>query len=320
MDDENPTQCQWAPPGQYPRKIPIVLIHDGGGTTFAYHILGELNRDVYVVHNPNYWTGEPWAEGMDAQACHYIQLIKKAGISGNILLGGWSLGGFLSVTMARMIAADRSEPRLHVKGMVIIDSPFHTPLKDLSVETAKPELSHLPELVRKSLHNCGALLADWSLPEWDADAYKDRGIRTVVDSTSADVDVPAGQVWYKPLKGPAEVVPVSRASPPPAKADPDASHDVPPFSVLLRCVDRAPSTDPDSTKPAHIDIRRDQLVLGWDENYPEFIKAVIDVDAHHYNLFEFERIDAQTDKINLALKIVDNLRPLDGNESTSDSL
>lgn len=86
--DENPTQVQWAPDGQYPHKTPLVLIHDGGGTTFSYHLIGSLDRDVYAIHNPHFHTAEPWAGGMDEMARHYIQLLKNARISGNIYLGG----------------------------------------------------------------------------------------------------------------------------------------------------------------------------------------------------------------------------------------
>lgn len=32
--------------------IPVFLIHDGGGTTFAYHCLDPLDRSVYGIFNP----------------------------------------------------------------------------------------------------------------------------------------------------------------------------------------------------------------------------------------------------------------------------
>ena len=86
--DDNPTQVQWAPERQHPPPTPLVLIHDGGGTTFSYHILESLNRDVYAIHNPHLYTAEPWEGGMYEMARHYIQLMQKAGISGPILLGG----------------------------------------------------------------------------------------------------------------------------------------------------------------------------------------------------------------------------------------
>lgn len=89
--EENPTQIQWAPQNQRPPPTRLVLIHDGGGTTFGYHILDPLDRDVYGIHNPHFYTAEPWEGGMDEMARHYIDLLKKAGISGTIFLGGESV-------------------------------------------------------------------------------------------------------------------------------------------------------------------------------------------------------------------------------------
>lgn len=82
----NPTRLQNATPGN--ANLPLVLIHDGGGTTFAYFFLGDLKRDVWAIHDPNYWEGKPWAGGMDEMAKHYIILMRNAGIRGKILLGG----------------------------------------------------------------------------------------------------------------------------------------------------------------------------------------------------------------------------------------
>lgn len=89
MHDQNPLQVQYLPRNRQARSTtPLVLIHDGGGTTFGYFMLGALNRDVWAIHNPNFFTTEPWEGGMDEMARHYIGLLVKAGISGTILLGG----------------------------------------------------------------------------------------------------------------------------------------------------------------------------------------------------------------------------------------
>lgn len=86
-DGPNPTKVQVAP--IFRRTAPpLVLLHDGGGTTFSYFMLGSLNRDVWAIHNPNYWDGSIMEGGMDAMAKHYIELIEKAGLRGPIILGG----------------------------------------------------------------------------------------------------------------------------------------------------------------------------------------------------------------------------------------
>ena len=88
MLDQNPLLVQYAPVGNRRTSPPLILIHDGGGTTFAYFSLGNLDREVWALHNPHYFTAEPWEGGMEAMAHHYIRLIQDAGFTGEILLGG----------------------------------------------------------------------------------------------------------------------------------------------------------------------------------------------------------------------------------------
>lgn len=88
MNDKNPAQVQFAPRFQQKPSTPLVLIHDGGGTTFSYFTLGSLRRSVWAIHNPNFFTAEQWEGGMDEMARHYIGLMYDAGISGTIILGG----------------------------------------------------------------------------------------------------------------------------------------------------------------------------------------------------------------------------------------
>ncbi len=85
----NPCMVQSGPKGgRNSSALPLVLIHDGGGTTFGFWVLESLHRDVWAIHNPHFWDGEPWKGGMDEVARHYINLLQKAEISGEILLGG----------------------------------------------------------------------------------------------------------------------------------------------------------------------------------------------------------------------------------------
>lgn len=85
----NPIKVQISP--AYKRanpSPPLVLIHDGGGTTFGYFMLGNLYRDVWAIHNPHFFDGGAFAGGMDEMARLYIGFMNDAGIKGNILLGG----------------------------------------------------------------------------------------------------------------------------------------------------------------------------------------------------------------------------------------
>lgn len=68
--------------------IPLILIHDGGGTVFQYFLLSPLSRPVYGIANPHFESGEPWSGGLPEMAAHYANLIQTAIPSGQILLGG----------------------------------------------------------------------------------------------------------------------------------------------------------------------------------------------------------------------------------------
>lgn len=87
----NPIQIQFAPSDTgKPGLVPLILIHDSGGTTFNYFALGDLERDVWAIHDPNYWEATGWEGGVDDMASHYIGLVEAAGIRGPVVLGGES--------------------------------------------------------------------------------------------------------------------------------------------------------------------------------------------------------------------------------------
>lgn len=86
--DEGPTRADLGKP-----LAPLILIHDGGGTTFSYHCLDPLNRPVYGIHNPHLHQGGWWDGGIPAIASHYIDLLAKVlPNGGDILLGGMHAG------------------------------------------------------------------------------------------------------------------------------------------------------------------------------------------------------------------------------------
>ena len=53
----------------------LVLIHDGGGTTFSYHCLSSIGRRVYGIYNPKFWTGDRFEGGIPEMAQHYVDLL-----------------------------------------------------------------------------------------------------------------------------------------------------------------------------------------------------------------------------------------------------
>ena len=209
-----------------------------------------------------------------------------------------------------MLAVD-DESGIFVAGLLIIDTCYHIPWSKYPFEPSEPDLPNVPDLVLKSLDNCNALLNTWELPAWDPVACQGRNIRFTVDNDGPgkrEITIPAGHVYYKPLQGESHVVPVERFGYTPhdaaitnghATSTSDAGAQqqlVPPSAVLLRCNEYAPTKDP-SGAPARMDSFRDKMMLGWDENYPEFIKAVIDMDAHHYNIFDLKKVGINTIEI-----------------------
>lgn len=87
--DENPALVQEAR-NRPASSIPVVLIHDGGGTIFGYYLLGELHpaRELWAIYNPDHDSAKPYPLTMEEMARSYIQLIETSGIRGPIYLGG----------------------------------------------------------------------------------------------------------------------------------------------------------------------------------------------------------------------------------------
>jgi thioesterase domain-containing protein len=69
-------------------SVPLVLIHDGGGTIYQYHLLGPLNRDVYGIANPYFDSGIKAAGGIPELAMDYAEAIRRSVGSGPVIIGG----------------------------------------------------------------------------------------------------------------------------------------------------------------------------------------------------------------------------------------
>lgn len=70
-------------------KTPLVLIHDGGGTTASYHALINLDRDIYGIENPLFHASKAWKGGIRAMAQAYSALVElELGSQTSVLLGG----------------------------------------------------------------------------------------------------------------------------------------------------------------------------------------------------------------------------------------
>ncbi|KAL0936941.1 Polyketide synthase PksR [Colletotrichum truncatum] len=256
MHERNPLQVQFAPVNQRQRRLPLVLIHDGGGTTFTYFLLESLHRDVWAIHNPHYHTGDTWPGGMEQMARHYIGLMLMAGLSGPIMLG---------------------------------------------VETSNPDLGDIPELVQKCFDNCNGLLDTWKLLPWDKPVCDGRDVCVSVDGEKFRLQ--NDEVLYKPINDRWQTLETRTFD---GVQMPLRQPISPPPGVLIKCVQRVPVKG-STTDPVQVDLDRDEPLLGWEGNHPEFLKAVIEADAHHFNVFQFSNITQVTKQINEGLEVLDSL-------------
>ncbi|KAL2268503.1 hypothetical protein VTJ83DRAFT_3349 [Remersonia thermophila] len=231
------------------KVTPLLLIHDGGGTTFSYYCLGDLGRLVYGIANPRYHSGVAWEGGIPEMARHYIDMLKmglpRSGGTKKVILGGWSLGGMIALEMARQLAANENAG-LSVVGVAMIDTPCpFAPLPAPAPRVVQHVVEWSPltrEDTKRKVQRCFAeglrMLGQWTLPEW-ADAAQQDGA-----------------------------------------CEKEGPH--PPPVVLLRATGMVPVVEPGV---ARIDIHRSDPQLGWGQYRKQLVRKVIDIPGNHYNLF-----------------------------------
>ncbi|KAH6641373.1 Alpha/Beta hydrolase protein [Chaetomium tenue] len=182
MFDEQPSLIQIFDPDTAPTPTPptpLVLIHDGGGTIFSYHCLGELGRTVHGIANPHYESAQPWTGGIPEMARHYLAFVESViPPGGEVILGGWSLGGLLALEMAAQAAADERGQRIRVVGILMVDSVC--PLAEGAVRPAVvvPHAvqwhEHTRPETREKVTWCFAeavrMVGEWTLPAWEGKA------------------------------------------------------------------------------------------------------------------------------------------------------
>ncbi|RYP73998.1 hypothetical protein DL771_003309 [Monosporascus sp. 5C6A] len=261
-DLENPALIDEGPrKGVTEPLAPLILVHDGGGTTFSYHCLEPINRPMYGIQNARLHEGGWWEGGIPQMASHYIRLLLESmPDGGDILLGGWSLGGLLSLEMAHQLATAPSRARkFRVLGMIFIDSvcprqlveghkvELPLPSEPIVKTLEEMEAMKLKEKVNLNMTHARMMVRHWDLPKWEGIA-------------------------------------------------------VPP-TILLRAKEHV-----ESESQIFVDHTREKRMLGWEKYNAEhgnFIKEVVDIEGHHFSIFEFDRIPDITRKIRLAADALD---------------
>ncbi|KAF2462702.1 alpha/beta-hydrolase [Lindgomyces ingoldianus] len=259
--EANPIQLQNAPGN----AAPLFLIHDGGGTIFNYFMLGDLGRSVYGIHDPKFESDDGWAGGIAEMAQEYITFIRTVRKKGPIVLGGWSLGGLVSLQIARQLDDERRHTEhgtqpLFAAGIILVDSPYTPPWREYRDRFVnfKPEFpSWTPQSVRKNVMRrfevCDELIGNWEPPRWSAHVDENGGESTLQGNGS-------GQ----------RVRPVSSCPP----------------VVLLKATARVPLPKSRPDGLLDVDINRDDKLLGWERYGGDLFQTVHHVFGNHFDLFD----------------------------------
>lgn len=255
-----------------PGAVPLVLVHDGGGTTFGYHCLDPLGRPVYGIANPHFESGAPWPGGVDEMARLYVDMVRATVASPDfprrpqtsrtkIFLGGWSFGGMLSLHMAWLL---RDDPDVEVIGLLLIDTPrpVHAPRPpDATAPTSLASSDDKPlrkneVLALQAMKAARDMIQSWTMPDWTQ----------------------------------AEGGGVARLPP----------------GVLVRAKDAVPQKETGSA--TLVDRYRGDPLLGWGawEGH-DLVREVVDVEGHHYDIFTFARVSATTKGIKMACELLDSM-------------
>ncbi|KAI0517897.1 Alpha/Beta hydrolase protein [Xylaria bambusicola] len=261
---ENPALIYEGPTSPWLDKqpAPLILLHDGGGTTFSYHCLYPIGRTLYGIQNARLDEGGYWESGISGMASHYIELLETAlPKGGEIIIGGWSLGGLLSIEVAWQLAnrpADSTKPKFTILGMIFIDSVYTKSLyglRNMPDLTAQPivkspeELKAMPlrEKVGLNMTHARMMITHWDMPDW---------------------------------KG--------------------REAEIPP-TILMRAKELVKEDG-----QAFVDHAREYRLLGWDNYHGgTWIKEVVDVDGHHFSIFDDKYIKDVTAKIAVAADDLD---------------
>lgn len=188
-----------------------------------------------------------------------MRRFRLAVASHNDLNLGWSLGGYLALEVAHILAQNREH---EVVGLIMIDSPLPHKWEDNSIASISRQdifrfVEHTVQekrklQVQKCFSQAAKMLQAWTLPSW-----------------SEPCDVKSNN-----SKSTKELRP--SAQPPPI--------------VLLRAVDRVPWTGDSDGAEDPIDEWRESRELGW-ENYDQhFIRWVLDIPGHHFNIFDWQKV------------------------------
>lgn len=210
-------------------------------------------------------------------ARHYVGLMRQAVPRGRVLLGGWSLGGLISLEMARVLAGD---PDFTVVGIAMVDSicpvgastagagegAAVVPYKQQFGPNTKQETI---EGVERCFVEARKSIGAWAMPRWDGSDVEGS------DDAQERENGADGEEGQLPAP-----VPSSSIKCPPA--------------ILLRAREAVP-TEPGQV--SFVDTRRHSRSLGWEDYQKDFLEEIVDIPGHHFSIFAWEYIDEVSQKL-----------------------
>jgi amino acid adenylation domain-containing protein len=97
--------------------LPLLMIHPGGGLSYAYAGLARyLSNPIYGLNNPYFQNPEDSDESIQKLAELYIDMMKTIQLKGPYYLGGWSFGGLIALEMAQQL---QRQDNIH--SLILID-------------------------------------------------------------------------------------------------------------------------------------------------------------------------------------------------------
>ncbi|PFH57124.1 hypothetical protein XA68_15485 [Ophiocordyceps unilateralis] len=141
-----------------------------------------MNRFVYGIRNSEFWNNGSPSRGITELGRLYAGWIRDMASqedfpaprnshgSKDVLLGGWSLGGLLSLQVAKELADDAS---VRAVGILMIDSAYPG-LLDSYVSAMAPDPAGEARMrgqIASEIHiaETHKLVTNWTLPAWDGE-------------------------------------------------------------------------------------------------------------------------------------------------------
>ncbi|KAK6541952.1 hypothetical protein TWF694_007724 [Orbilia ellipsospora] len=266
--EQNPSIIQ-----PYGSGIPLVLIHDGGGTTYSYHGLKSLDRPVYGIHNPRFYSGRAFKGGIPEMARIYAQLIELLDFHGRpFIIGGWSLGGLIALEITRALGTYPYGP---IAGTIMIDSPCPVSLPEGMI--SEPRLRfhdhcrlEIRLLVQLNMKVAVRMLQDYVPPTSTGDWHGEEGQNCTL--------------LYE-----------------------ESNTKFLPHVTLLKAEEYSPTTKKTNAQKsiALVDYFRELTALGWEKADCQLISDVLPIPGNHFDLFMEENLESTSNGLIAACEAIE---------------